>query len=36
MIAVFKREFRAFFTTPIGYVVMAIFCAFSGYFFYYG
>ena len=35
MIAVFKREFRAFFTSPIGYVVMAIFCAFSGYFFYY-
>ncbi len=33
--AVFKREFRAFFTSPIGYVVMAIFFAFSGYFFYY-
>ena len=34
MIAVFKREFRSFFTSPIGYVVMAIFFAFSGYFFY--
>ncbi len=34
MIAVFKREFRSFFTTPIGYVVMAILFAFSGYFFY--
>ena len=35
MIAVFKREFRAFFTSPIGYIVMAIFFGFSGYFFYY-
>ncbi len=35
MIAVFKREFRSFFTTPIGYVVMAILFVFSGYFFYY-
>ncbi len=34
MIAVFKREFRSFFTSPIGYVVMAIFFGFSGYFFY--
>ena len=34
MIAVFKREFRSFFNTPIGYVVMAILFAFSGYFFY--
>jgi len=34
MIAIFKREFRSFFTTPIGYVVMAILFFFSGYFFY--
>lgn len=34
MIAVFKREFRSFFNTPIGYVVMAILFFFSGYFFY--
>ncbi len=34
MMAVFKREFRSFFTSPIGYVVMAIFFFFSGYFFY--
>ena len=35
MIAVFKREFRSFFTSPIGYIVMAILFVFSGYFFYY-
>ncbi len=34
MIAIFKREFKSYFTTPIGYVVMAILIAFSGYFFY--
>lgn len=34
MVAVFKREFRSFFTTPIGYVVMAILFFFAGYFFY--
>ncbi|MGN0171421.1 MAG: ABC transporter permease [Acutalibacteraceae bacterium] len=33
MAAVFKREFKSYFTTPIGYVVMAILIAFSGYFF---
>ena len=34
MIAVFKREFRSFFTSPIGYIVMAILFVFSGYSFY--
>jgi len=34
MKAVFKREFRSFFNTPIGYVVMAILFCFSGIFFY--
>ncbi len=34
MTAVFKREFRSFFATPIGYIVMAILFFFSGYFFY--
>lgn len=33
MTAILKREFKAFFTTPIGYVVLAIVFAFSGYFF---
>ncbi len=33
MSAVFKREFRSFFTTPIGYAVIAILLFFSGYFF---
>lgn len=32
--AVFKREMRSFFKTPIGYVVMAVVFLFSGLFFY--
>ena len=32
--AVFKREFRSFFTSPVGYVVFAVLFAFSGYFFF--
>ena len=31
--AVFKREFRSFFTSPVGYIVFAVLFAFSGYFF---
>lgn len=34
MSAVFKREFRAYFVTPLGYAVLAIVFAFSGFFFY--
>ena len=34
MTAVFKREFRAFFTSPVGYVVMAVLFCFSGWFFF--
>ena len=34
MNAVFKREMRSFFNTPIGYVVMAVIFFFSGLFFY--
>lgn len=34
MSAVFRREFRAFFTSPIGYCVLALTFAFSGYFFF--
>lgn len=34
MSAVFKREFRAFFTSPIGYIVIAAIAFFSGLFFY--
>ena len=34
MTAVFKREFRSFFTSPVGYVVLAILFAIGGYFFY--
>ena len=33
MIAVFKREFRSYFTTPVGYAVMAILLFFSGLYF---
>ncbi len=33
MSAVFKREFRAYFTSPIGYIVLAIFFLFSGLYF---
>lgn len=32
--AIFRREFKAFFTNPIGYVVLAVLFAVSGYFFY--
>ena len=32
--AVFKREFRSFFTSPVGYIVFAVLFAFSGYFFF--
>ncbi len=34
MKAIFKREMRAFFTNPIGYVVLAVMFGFSGWFFY--
>ena len=34
MSAVFKREFRSFFTSPIGYVVFAVLFYFSGTYFY--
>ncbi len=33
MAAVFRKEFRGFFTGPIGYVVIAVLCAFAGYYF---
>lgn len=33
MTAIFKREFKAYFTTPIGYIVLAIFFFFLGVFF---
>ena len=33
MTAGFKREFRAFFTSPVGYVVMAVLFCFAGIFF---
>lgn len=32
MTAVLKREFSSYFTTPLGYVFLAVFCAFSGLF----
>ena len=34
MFAIFKRELTAYFTSPLGYVFLAIFYAFSGLFFY--
>ena len=34
MTAVFKRELRSFFTSPVGYVVLAILFAIGGYYFY--
>lgn len=34
MSAVFKREFRSYFTSPLGYFVMALVFLFSGFFFY--
>ena len=33
MSAVFKREFRAYFTTPIGFIVIAAFYFFLGLYF---
>lgn len=33
MTAIFRKEFRGFFTGPIGYVVIALLFGFSGYFF---
>lgn len=35
MLAIFKREFKAYFTSPIGYVVLTVFLVFSGFFFSY-
>lgn len=34
MVAIFKREFKTYFTTPVGYVVLAAFYAFLGLMFY--
>jgi len=34
MTAIFKREFKAYFTAPLGFVVLAITLCFSGYMFY--
>ena len=34
MIAIFKREFKSYFTTPVGYIVLAAFYFFLGWFFY--
>ena len=34
MFAIFKRELKAYFTSPLGYVFLAIFYTFSGLFFY--
>ena len=31
--AVFRREFKSYFTNPIGYVVLAVLFCVSGYFF---
>lgn len=33
MLAIFKRELKAYFTTPVGYVILAIYFFFSGLFF---
>lgn len=33
MLAIFKREFKAYFSTPIGYIVLAAFYFFTGLFF---
>ena len=33
MIAIYKREMRAFFTSPSGYIYIAMFVAVSGFFF---
>ncbi len=34
MLAIFKREFKSYFTTPVGYIVLAAFYFFLGWFFY--
>lgn len=34
MSAIFKREFKTYFTSPIGYIVLAIMFCFAGYFFF--
>lgn len=34
--AIFKREFKSFFTTPLGYVILIIFNLFSGIYFWFG
>ena len=34
MSAIFKRELASYFTSPVGYVVLAAFMAFNGIFFY--
>lgn len=36
MTAIFKREFKSFFTTPLGYVILVIFNLFSGIQFWFG
>ena len=36
MSAIFKREFKSFFTTPLGYVILIIFNVFSGIYFWFG
>lgn len=33
MTAIFKREFRSYFTTPLGYIFLAVFYLFEGFFF---
>lgn len=34
MLTIFKREFKAFFHSPVGFVFLAVFCFFSGLYFY--
>ena len=34
MTAVFKREFRSYFRTPLGYVIIAVAYFFTGYYFF--
>ena len=36
MSAIFKREFKSFFTTPLGYVILIIINLFSGIYFWFG
>ena len=35
MTAIFKREFKAYFNTPVGYIVLAAFYFFLGIYFYF-